>query len=133
MRILGYPIRKVDAYQSFRDISSQARRRERALTTESDWVQTRDVAVDIAGKIVTVTARPRPEITVTVMGDPRRRPGQLASIADAEGTRAEGFWRIHSVDHAGAGGMYVQTVKMFRVGPPGLWDEGNWDDAVWGE
>lgn len=133
LRVLGYPIRKVDAYQSFRDVSSQFKRRERALTTESDWIQTRDVAADIAGKIVTVTSRPRPEITVAVMGDPRRIPGQLASIADSEGTRAEGTWRIHAVDHDGAGGMYVQTLKMFRVGPIGLWNQGNWDDAVWGE
>lgn len=133
LRVLGYPIRRADAYQSFRDVSSQSTRRERALTTEASWIQTRDVAADVAGKIVTVTSRPRPEIAVIVMGDPRRTPGQLASIADSEGTRAEGTWRIHAIDHEGAGGKYVQTLKMFRIGPVGVWDEGNWDDAVWGE
>lgn len=132
MRILGYPIRKVDAYQSFRDLSSQFKRRERALTTEADWIQTRDVAVDIAGKIVTVTSRPRPEIAVTVMGDPRRFPGQLAEISDSEGTRAAGTWRIHAIDTEGSGARYLQTLKMFRVGPSGVWDESLWDDAVWG-
>jgi hypothetical protein len=133
MRILGYPIRQAAAYESFRDSGSVAKRRERALTVQDPWIQNRTTATDHAGRIVTVASRPRAEITVTVMGDPRRHPGQLAEINDSEGTGAEGTWRIHSVTSQGAGPMYRQTVKMFRVGPVLLWGEGRWGQGVWGE
>jgi hypothetical protein len=133
IRIMGYPIRQATAYESFRDISSVAKRQERALTTKSDWIQHRQVALEHAGKMVTAASRPRPEIAVTVMGDPRRSPGQLASIADAEGTRAEGTWRILSVDHHGNGAQYTQDLKLVGVSPVGYWDVDVWDDSVWGE
>ena len=133
MRILGYPIRQAAAYESFRDVSSIARRRERALTTTSDWIQTRDVAVDHAGRLVTVLSRPRPDVAVTVMGDPRRRPGQLVTLTDEQGTGASGTWRVHNVHHRGNGPMYVQDLKMYRVGPVAIWDEGLWGEGVWGE
>jgi len=133
LRILGYPIRTQDAYQSARDPGSVTTRRERALTTEAVWVQDRATATEHAGRLVTALSRPRPELAVTVMGDPRRRPGQLVSIADAEGTAAEGTWRVLKVGHRGNGPMYVQDLQLTYVGPIGLWDEGLWDDAVWGE
>jgi hypothetical protein len=132
LRILGYTIKSNDAYESVRDLSSVAKRRERALTSQIRWVQRREEASLIAGNMVTALSRPRPQLNVTVMGDPRRVPGKLVSIADSEGTAASGTWRILAVQHRGNGAMYVQDLSLAYVGPIGVWDESSWDEAVWG-
>jgi hypothetical protein len=134
LRILGYPVRKVDAFSAFFDPTSAAKRRERSLVVDNNrWIQDAITANEIAGSIVTATSGPRPFMNVTVMGDPRRKPGQLVSISDSEGTRADGTWRIIYVRHAQGGAMYLQDLTLVRVGPIGYWDIGLWDDAVWGE
>jgi hypothetical protein len=99
-----------------------------------DWIQSREVAETVANKLVTLLARPREEVRVRVLGDPRRRPGQMVTLADAEGTRAAGNWRILNVTHRGAGAMYTQDLKLVRVLPIGVWDGADgWDNASWGE
>ncbi len=133
IRILGYPIRQTESYESFRDGSSVAKRRERSLSVETNWIQHRSVAQEHVGKIVVAASRPRAEIGVTVMGDPRRKPGQLAELADSEGTRVAGTWRILSVKHRGNGPQYVQDLKLTGVDPVCYWDEDFWDQSVWGE
>lgn len=133
IRILGYPIQQTDAYESFRDGSSVAKRRERSLNVEAPWIQHRTVAQEHAGKIVVTASRPRAEIDVTVMGDPRRKPGQLCQLSDSEGTRAAGTWRILSVKHHGNGAQYVQDLALTGVDPVSYWDQGLWDESVWGE
>lgn len=133
LRILGYPIQQADAYESFRDSGSVAKRRERSMNVEAPWIQHRQVAQEHAGKIVVATSRPRPEVSVLVMGDPRRKPGQLVQLADAEGTRASGTWRILSIKHKGDGPQYVQELQLTGVDPVSYWDEGLWDQSVWGE
>jgi hypothetical protein len=132
LRILGYVIRTSEAYESVRDAGSVAKRRERALTSQIRWVQRREEASVLASNMVTVLSRPRPQLKVQVMGDPRRKPGQLIRLADTEGTAADGTWRILAVDHIGNGPMYVQDLSLVHVGDVGVWDESNWDDAVWG-
>jgi hypothetical protein len=134
IRVLGYAIRSNPAYTTARDYGSIGKRRERALTSEMDWIQSREVAETVANKLVTLLARPREEVRVRVLGDPRRRPGQMVTLADAEGTRAAGNWRILNVTHRGAGAMYTQDLKLVRVLPIGVWDGADgWDNASWGE
>jgi hypothetical protein len=133
LRILGYAIRQSDAYTSSHDTSSIGARRERALTSQVDWVHHRDVAKQWANTLLTSLSRPRPEVTVSVMGDPRRQPGQLVELTDSLGSRAAGTWRILKVNHRGNGPMFIQELKLARVSPIGIWDESNWDEAVWGE
>lgn len=133
LRILGYPIRQSEAFESFRDSSSVSKRRERSMNVETPWIQHRQVAQEYVGKIVTVTSRPRPEVSVTVMGDPRRKPGQLVQMADSEGTRASGTWRILSIKHSVNGPQYLQDLQLTGVYPVANWDEGLWDQSVWGE
>lgn len=133
LRILGYVVEEVDAYATVQDPGSVGLRRERALTTGLEWIQDRDTALDVTTKMVSILARPRPQVAVTVMGDPRRRPGQLVSLVDATGTRASGTWRILACKHKQSGGMYVNDLELVRVGEIGVWDESLWDDAVWAE
>jgi hypothetical protein len=134
LRILGYPVKKVEAFSDFRDSDSIVRRRERSMVIDSNpWIQDAVRANEMAGRIVTATAGPRPFMTLQVMGDPRRKPGQMVSIADSEGTRASGTWRIIAVQHKGSGAMYVQDLVIVRVGPVGYWGAGLWDDSVWGD
>lgn len=133
LRILGYPIRQSEAYESFRDSKSVARRRERSMNVEASWIQHRQVAQEYVGKIVVSTSLPRAEVGVVVMGHPLRKPGQLVQLADAEGTRAAGTWRILSVKHKGNMPQYTQELQLVGVDPVCYWDEGLWDQSVWGE
>lgn len=133
LRVLGYPVRRSDAYATLRDPGSIGLRRVRALTTGMEWVQDRDTAVAKTTQLVSILARPRPQVTVKVMGDPRRRPGQLVSLVDSTGSRAEGTWRILAIRHESNGAQYTQEVELVRVEEIGIWDESRWDNAVWGE
>jgi hypothetical protein len=134
MRILGYAVRTTPAYTTSRDEASVAKRGERALTAGMEWIQSRDVAVTTASQLVNILSRPRDEVVVQVMGDPRRKPGQLVTLADSDGTKAEGDWRVLSIVHKGNGPMYVQDLQLVRVLPIGVWDGVNgWDQASWAE
>lgn len=134
LQILGYSITVTDGYLTRRDAGSIGFRRERSLDVEMPWVQDRDTANYIAGHLVTALARPRAEVTVEVMGDPRRKPGQMVELLDAQGTQAEGTWRILEVIHNGSGPRYTQTLQLVHVLPVAVWDgaEG-WDETVWSD
>lgn len=132
LRALGYAISTSDGYSTVSDAGSIGKRRERALTSGMDWIHDRTTAQNVAGTLVTTLARPRPVVTVTVQGDARRVPGQLCQIVDVTGMQAVGTWRITAIVHRYTGPMYVQDVTLIFVGTVANWDEGVWDDAVWG-
>lgn len=133
LRILGYGVTTADGYITQRDAGSIGSRRERSLDTEVSWVQDRTSATILAQLMVTALARPRPEVNVTVMGDPRRMPGQLVTLKDSQGTQAAGTWRILSVKHNADGPQYTQDLQLTFVPPVGVWDQGNWDETIWSE
>lgn len=132
LRILGYAVRTTDGYVTSRDAGSIGFRRERPLDVELPWVHTRETAQKISGWMVTALARPRPQVAVEVMGDPRRTPGQLITLADAEGTQAEGTWRVLKIDHNAADARYTQSMSLVAVLPVAVWDElPGWDETIW--
>jgi len=134
LRILGYNIRRSDGYVTERDQGSITTRRERSLDVEMNWIQSRTSAQELASLLVTTLARPRRELEVIVQGDPRRVPGNLVTVQDAQGTQADGTWRILSITHDGDGAKYLQVLRMVYVPPAGFWDTlPGWDDSVWGE
>lgn len=134
LQLRGTAVVQRDAYVTVRDDVGIRRRRERALEAELPWVMTREHATDIANRILAVTHLPRPQVTVSVMGDPRRRPGQLFVIKDARGTAASGSWRAIAISHEGSGPKYVQTIELIKVGDVARWDlDPGWDQSVWGE
>lgn len=133
LRALGYAISTSDGYATTTDTGSIVRRRERALTTTVDWIHDRPTAQAISSTLVSILSQPRPIITVTVQGDPRRKPGDLCEVVDATGTAVEGTWRITSLEHTYTGPQYTQNATLIRVGVVGTWDTSNWDDAVWGD
>lgn len=132
LRILGYEVQESEAYTTVRDPGSVGLRRMRGLTSEMPWIQDRGTATMVTSNLVSILARPRPQITVDVIGDPRRKPGDLVSLVDASGTKATGNWRVLSVKHQGTGPMYVQELSLVAVGEVALWDQGYWDQTVWG-
>jgi hypothetical protein len=132
LRALGYAITMADGYVTVRDNGSIDARRERALTTQLDWVTDRTSATEAATMLVTLLSRPRPQLTVTVQGDPRRKPGTLCRLVDSTGLAADGTWRIYRIQHNYTGPQYTQDLVLLRVGELGNWDEGIWDDTVWG-
>lgn len=132
LRILGYQIRKAVAYTTTIDPGSVGKRRERALTSEMSWVTRRDVAAELAGRLLDVLSRPRAQIIVRVMGNPLRRPGQLVNLLDNQGTKADGTWRIVSITANGNGPQYTQDLQLLFVPDVLIWDQGTWDNFVWG-
>lgn len=133
LQILGYAVKINEAYETQRDASSIAVRRERALDETMNWIQKRSNAVEIAQRLVIMLGRPRPELKMTVMGDPRRTPGQLVTVVDSEGTGAAGTWRILSIGHKNSGAQYTQDLYLVYVQPTALWDGADgWDTGNWG-
>jgi hypothetical protein len=133
LQILGYAVKVNEAYETQREATSIALRRERSLDVTADWIQTRPWAVEIGQRLAIMLSQPRTELAVTVMGDPRRKPGDLVTIADAEGTGASGTWRVLSVAHRNAGAQYTQDLKLVLIQPVALWDQNpGWDTGNWG-
>jgi len=132
MQILGYGFRTSDAYSTVRDDSSVAIRGVRALETELTWVQNRFAAQEVGLHMANQLSRQRAELVTTVMGDPRRKPGQAVTLLDAQGTMVSGNWRVLSVDHDTDGPAYLQTLKLIEIDAVGVWDASSWDNAVWG-
>jgi len=132
LRILGYAIRVATAYSTVSDPGSVGKRRDRALTTEAAWITRRSEGEGLANRLVAVLSQPRIQVAVRVMGNPARKPGNLITLLDDEGTKAEGTWRILSIVHNGNGPQYTQDLQLLRVPDVLIWDEGNWDETVWG-
>jgi hypothetical protein len=135
LQILGYAVKTSDGYVTQNDAGSIGSRRQRALTTQLNWIQDRTSATDKAGILASMLARPRTKVTVQIAGDPRRKPGHLVTIKDSQGTQAAGLWRILSISHNGAGPQYTQDLTLVQVAPTLVWDDPTttWDYAVWGE
>jgi hypothetical protein len=134
LAVKGYAIRESTGYETRRDDASITTRRDRSLSAEIPMVQRRLDATQVASKLVNLLCRPRPEVDVTVMGDPRRVPGKLVTIKDAQGTAAAGTWRILKITHNRNGADYRQDLHLVAQGDPALWElNPGWDLGVWGE
>lgn len=134
LAVSGYAIREATGYQSRTDPTSITTRRERALSSQIPIVQRRADAIQVASRLVNMLRQPRPEVGVVVMGDPRRKPGQLVTIKDSQGTMAAGNWRILTITHDRNNAEYRQQLHLVAQGDPALWDEDpGWDLGVWGE
>jgi hypothetical protein len=133
LRVLGYGVRASEAYSTQRDEGSVKRRRERPLISEMNWIHHRTVAEEVAGNLLNITTEPRPELRMRVVGDPRRKPGQLVTVNDSAGTQAEGTWRVLSVAHDHDGPQYVQDLHLTKVDPELIWGQDpGWGISVWG-
>jgi hypothetical protein len=130
--VLGYGLRSRDAYTTVRDADSARLRGEKGLDSKMDWVHDRASASALAASLLSTVGQPRPELTVQVMGDPRRKPGQLVTVTDSEETMASGNWRILAIDHNTDGPQYIQDLLLVQVLPVAVWDGlDGWDSAVW--
>lgn len=135
LQIIGYGARESEAYTTVRDEGSVMVRRERALDAEMEWIHTRGVANEVAAQMVNLLSQPRAELIIRVMGDPRRKPGDLVTVLDDEGTKVLGTWRVLVVEHHIDGPQYTQDLKLVQVGPIMNWDDSStpWGSSVWGE
>jgi hypothetical protein len=111
----------------------QGGRPERTVTVQAPELQTRAAARQLAASLLVWTSRPRPGISLTVLGDPRRQPGDLYQLQDPEGIKITGQWRAMSIAHSWNGGGYSQGISVQQVLPVSLWDDGatGWDEGVW--
>jgi hypothetical protein len=133
LRILGFLVKQTEAYVTERDGGSIGTRRERAMEIEMPWIHDRFTAQQFASRMVALLARPRREISVEVMGDPRRIPGELVTVSDPGLTHATGNWRVLAITHNANGPEFTQSLRLVNVLPVALWDQGLWDESSWGE
>jgi hypothetical protein len=132
LSVLGYGLRQADAYTTVRDSASVLIRTERSLDADYNWIQDRTTASDMAAMLVNTLARPRPQVSIVAMADPRRKPGQLITIVDSSGTKVAGTWRILTVQHGIDGASYLQGIMAVQVFPAAVWDgPDGWDQGVW--
>jgi hypothetical protein len=111
----------------------QGQRGERSLTIQGAWVQGRDQAIKLADSVLFWTRKARPEVALSVFGDPRRQPGDLYTLADAQGTELSGKWRAMAIVHKRSGAAYTQDILLKQAVSPSLWDDNSvgWDEGVW--
>lgn len=132
LNILGYAVSAAAGYTSANDPASIALRGNRTVSSEIDGIQLRADAEYIAQALVSICANPRGTVQVHCMGDPRRAPGQRVLIADAQGTKADGYWLILSVSHNRSGAEFTQDLTLVQIYDTALWDLGVWDFSSWG-
>ena len=132
MLILGYGVRISDGYSTVSDPYSIMVRGDRSLDAEMPLIQDRATAEEIASLLTSQLARPRPQLKMTTTGNPLRKPGQLVTVADSEGTGAAGNWRVMSVSHNTSGAQYTNALSLVQVLPAAVWDgPDGWDEGVW--
>lgn len=90
------------------------RRSERSMSVTRPAIQSRIDARRLARNLLMALRKPVPVIeNVTVLGDPRRQPGDLVTFADPSVTRVSGSWRTHTITHRWEGGArYTQNVTV---------------------
>lgn len=104
------------------DDASILERGERSLAITSDVVQREVDARRLARNLKTNLMRPTVIIGdstrgIPLAGDPRRQPGDLVTVHDAETGIDDGLWRVQSIEHAGDGAKFRQSAVVRRTLP----------------
>jgi hypothetical protein len=109
-------------------------RRERTLTAQMDAMCTPENARRLASAILFWTRVPRPQAKLSVLGDPRRQPGDRYTLADVEGSEISGEWLAVAITHERSGGQYTQDIVLKEAPKLATWDGTvGWDEGVWSE
>lgn len=133
MGVQGYAVTVNAGYTTVTDSASIARRGDRTVSSDIEGIQLRADATLVATQLVGISANPRGTVTVHVMGNPLRTPGQRVRIADAQGTGADGLWRILSVTHNRNLAEFTQDLTLVQILDTARWDVSDWDQAAWSE
>lgn len=128
----GFFASSADASVTVNDTASQSARGLRGMSVSLPAIQDAGFATTIAQELLARTRKPRPELHVTLRGDPRRQPGDLVTFTDPSNTKLGGTWRVLSIDHHVNGSGYTQDVIATKAWLVGVWDQSLWDDAIWG-
>lgn len=131
LSLSGYAVTEADGFVTASDPDSIALRGERTLSAQLPYSQTRAAGGQAAAQLAGWLARPHGEVTVTVFGDPRRKPGQSVTLLDPSGTAIDGRWRIIGVVHTHNGGQYTQDLTLIELQPLGQWGTARWGDNDW--
>ena len=131
--IAGRAMISTDAVTSARDAASIAARGERGLSASLEAIQDADWASIIANELVSRLARPRWRVDgIELVGDHRRQPGDLVRVTDAENTALDGLGRVMSIVSQQQGASFVQTATVVQAWQTLIWDQGRWDNNLWG-
>lgn len=134
INVVGQAVTIVDGYSTESDAASITARGDRTLSVSAPFIQRRDAAEPFAAALVSRLSQPKGQMTVHVMGDPTRLPGDIVTVTDSEGTGANGLWRNLSIKHNGNGAEYTQDLSLVQILPPAVWDTATaWDLSSWGE
>lgn len=123
--VTGVTVTEVQTYVTDSDAASVALRGERSMSMQSPAAQTQEMARRLARNVKMSLRGPRATIGdessgINVLGDPRRQPGDLVAVNDAETGASGGLWRLQSVRHALRGAAYTQQLVVREVLPIGF-------------
>lgn len=120
--IAGKPHYTLSTFAEDTDEASAAVRGARSLPVTVGAVQREVDARRLARDLKSTLSRPvvvigNSSTGIEVDGDPRRQPGQLVGISDAETGIDDELWRLQTVAHEGEGAKYRTTVTVRRTLP----------------
>lgn len=115
--VAGWPLVLRTGYATDSDSASVATRGERGIAITADALQDSISARRLARRVKMALRKPVDVVKdVTVVGDPRRQPGDLLTVTDRR-TGASGSWRAQTVDHTGSDASYRQRLTVRRALP----------------
>jgi hypothetical protein len=106
----------------------------RVLPVDSgmEFIQNAHDAGAIGAELASRLGYPRTIVTSSVWGDPRRAPGQVYTLADADRTKITGPFRLLSVQNQQNGPDFGQQLVLEQALPIAQWDTATWDNVIWG-
>lgn len=132
LQLGGFFATSADASVTVNDAVSQSARGLRGTSVDLPAIQDASTAAIIANELLARARLPRPELHLTLRGDPRRQPGDLATFADPGNTKLSGQWRSLSVETRIDGSSITQDIVAVKAWSVAVWDQTNWDDSLWG-
>lgn len=100
----------------------------------SQWVQSSDVGLSLAGALLGDLKQPRRAIgRMTIVGDPRLQLGDRVAIDYPTRPEMDGeYWLTAIADSVDASGAYTQQVAVREATVVLRWGVGRWAENTWG-
>lgn len=120
--IAGLTVTETQTYATDSDATSVAYRGERSLSVSAQAIQTTEMARRLARNLKMNLRSPVATVGdessgVNVTADPRRQPGDLATLQDAETGASGSLWRVQGVRHNLRNAAYTQQLTVRETFP----------------
>ena len=99
----------------------------------NNWRQSQSFCLGIATALVAQLCRPQPVLTnVTIAADPRLQLGDRIRVLAQSAMGLDGEYRIYRITERRDNSSYTMTLTLRSAEKLLTWDQGAWDQNVWG-